>query len=216
MDFEPIFTPVHILAKAGPGKDPMRVWCLASTEDQDEDNEKLVQKALDIQYLTKDGKFLWTHTQQGRIEPENILGVIDKAEVIKSGLYVEGLFLRGKPKAEQIYNDLMHNPETSPYRVSIEGHYKYFMGDGGRLCKSAIVRNIAFDANVVNTHTVAGVLKSLGYGTPHVCDCNTKLNELTNDLERMRLFLWHNLSCCGKSLPEVQEALNAWKKENLL
>lgn len=187
-----------------PPSEAMRIWVLASTGDLDEQGEQLVQSAMNIDYLTKDGKFLWGHTDKNKkIDPENVLGNIDLAEKKPEGLYVEGPLWKGKRKAIEIFNDINNNPDTCPHKASIEGSYKVLITADGEIHKSAIVRNIAFDVNVVNTHTMAGVMKSLHSGTQE-CNCLEYAKSLTNAKEKLALFIAHEAICSNRKYDEIK------------
>jgi len=185
--------------------DRMRVWVLASTEDQDEQGESLIQKSMDISYLTKDGKYTWGHSVKGRVEPENVLGIIDSGRIDDVGLYTEGEFFKSKSKALEIYKDFKDNPDICPHRASIEGSYKVFLDSLGNIQKSAIVRNVAFDLNVVNTNTMAGVVKSLHSGRE--CACMDKIPELRTHRDKVNAFIYHNAICKNEDAKTIKSII---------
>lgn len=193
-----------------------RIWVLASTEDEDEDSETLVQKAMDISYLEKDGKFLWGHSdpKTGRVDPEDVLGTIERARITSEGLYVEGSLLKGKRKAKVIYDDLKNNPDLCPHKASIEGTYQIMITSDGMVQKSAIVRNIAFDVNVKNTYTMAGVLKSLRCGRPD-CNCEEIIPLMKSNREKMGLYLAHNILCRNMNYIATKDIARQYLHETL-
>lgn len=187
-----------------PDDNEMRIWVLASTGDKDEQDEKLLQKLLDISYLTKDGKYIWGHSKiddEGRTipkDPEDVLGDIDIGSITKAGLYSEGVMFNGKRKAIDVFNDLKNNPGRCPHKASIEGSYKVFTDRNGQVFKSAVVRNIAFDLNVINTNTMAGVLKSLTTGgmINGTCRCLKSTIGATTP-RKIEILLYHETVCNG-------------------
>jgi hypothetical protein len=216
----PELFPVNIIAKAGIDTgnkfdEQRRIWVLASTEHEDEQDEALVQKAMDISYLPKDGKFLWGHSPPdgSQINPECVIGNVTKAHIPPEGLYAEGILWKGKRYADVIYNDLEQNPEICPHKASIEGSYKILIGPDGIIRKSAVVRNISFDVNVVNTHTMAGVIKSLNGGGRDDCNCHEHIGRLSHDKKKLiGLYVLHEAVCNGKNLKAIKSLAQQYLK----
>lgn len=137
-----------------------RIRGLASTSSQDLQGEIVNQDGLDISALKAGlGLFNYDH-EKG---PENIIGVIDGAEVTPQGLMVEGYLLKEQPRARAFY-DIMRSlkPEHSRrVQFSIEGKIVKREGDGGRTIANAKVEKVALTVDPVNTDTYVEMLKSL-------------------------------------------------------
>lgn len=137
-----------------------RIRGVASTEDLDLQGEIIKQNGLDISPL-KDGKglFNWDH-EKG---PENILGVIDVADMKPEGLYVEGYLLKNSQKAKAVYNILESFKPTEKKRLgfSVEGKVLRRSGADGKVIQAAKIDKVALTLDPVNPYTYSELVKSL-------------------------------------------------------
>lgn len=141
-------------------EDEWRIRGLASTASKDLQGEVVRQEGLDISALKAGlGLFNYDH-EKG---PENIIGVIDDADLTEEGLMVEGYLLKEQPRARAFY-DIMRSlkPEHSRrVQFSIEGKIIQRSGDDGKTIKQAKVEKVALTVDPVNTDTYAEIIKSL-------------------------------------------------------
>ena len=140
--------------------DEWKIRGVASTEDMDLQGEIVRQNNLDITPLKEGrGLFNWDH-QQG---PENIVGVVEDAEITDKGLTVEGYLLKNSTKAKEICNILssFKNNHKKRLQMSIEGKILRRAGGNGKEIASARVDKVALTFDPVNPHTYAEFVKSL-------------------------------------------------------
>ena len=140
--------------------DEWRIRGLASTASKDLQGEIVKQDGLDISALKAGlGLFNYDH-EKG---PENIIGVIDGAELTESGLMVEGYLLKEQPRAKAFY-DIMRSLKPEHARrvqFSIEGKIIKRDGEDGKTISQAKVEKVALTVDPVNTDTYVEILKSL-------------------------------------------------------
>jgi hypothetical protein len=136
--------------------DEWRIGGIASTEDEDLDGERVIQKGIDLGYLDSGwGIFNWNH----RKDPDEFLGPIDHVEKLSKGLWTEGYLWQDVDRARHVHNVLTSVPPgaKSPFGFSVQG--KAFLRRNGNLVKS-MVREVALTHCPINQHTYADLLKS--------------------------------------------------------
>lgn len=139
--------------------DDWKIKGLASTEHVDQQGEVVKMSGLDITPLqTGKGIFNYDH-QKG---PENILGVIENAEIKKDGLHVEGYLLKNCDRAKHIYNILesLKPKDKKRLGLSVEGKVLKRSLDGKTIA-AARIDKVALTLDPVNPYTYAEFAKSL-------------------------------------------------------
>jgi hypothetical protein len=141
-----------------------RVGGIASTPDEDLQEEVVHQDGLDISVLKAGrGLFNWDH-QKG---PENVLGQIDDAEFKtingKRCLYVEGYLFKNQERSKAFYNILNSLKKGNGPRVhmSIEGKILQRDDSDKKKIKKARIEKVALTLDPVNPYTYADLIKSL-------------------------------------------------------
>jgi len=152
--------------------DEWRVGGLASTEHQDLDDERLMQKGIELSYLESGwGVFNWNH-EKG---PENLLGPVDYVEQLSKGLWSEGYLWQHQDRAKTVFNIFKSVPEgaPSPLGFSVQGKVRQ-RDDNGNIAK-CLIRAVAITHCPVNQHTYADLLKTYEDDyqclTPHEENC---------------------------------------------
>jgi len=136
---------------------------LASTDDQDLDNEIMRQNfdltAVDVGkgYLNDDhGK---EYEKLGIPRSQARLGVIDKAKITKEGLWIKGKVWKNHPASVAYYNELKHKPGMVQF--SVEGYTLKRNPLRDNVIDKAFVTGVALTRDPVNTNTYAQICKSL-------------------------------------------------------
>lgn len=137
-----------------------RIRGIASTDHMDLQGEIVRQNSLDISPLL-DGKglFNWDHMNG----PENIVGKIDKADIKKDGLHVEGYLFKNSERAKGVYGILssLKKDDKRRFGFSIEGKVLRRAGVDGREIVGARVEKVAITDAPVNPYTYTELIKSL-------------------------------------------------------
>lgn len=148
------------LSKADP-KDPkdQRRWVqgIASTSDNDLQNETVDQNGIDFSYFLKYGYYNNDHKPGF----ENKVGQPSECKVTKEGLWTKGFLFQKHKVAESIWELAMALEASKAERklgFSIQG--KVTRREGRRIAK-CWVQDIAITAAPINTNTWLDVLKSL-------------------------------------------------------
>lgn len=144
----------------GEGGEDWRIEGLASTPTKDLQDEIVKQDGLDISDLKAGrGLFNFDHKEG----PENLLGIIEDANVTNDGLHVSGYLFKHQPRAKAFY-DIMRSlkPEHKKrVQMSIEGRILERGGKDGKTIKSAKVEKVALTVDPVNRDTFTTIAKSL-------------------------------------------------------
>lgn len=137
-----------------------RIKGLASTEHLDLQGEIIKMNGLDITPL-KDGRgvFNWDH----KPGPENVLGVIDAAEITTDGLFIEGYLLKNCEKAKAVYNilDSLKAGDRKRIGLSVEGKVLKRSDMNGKIISGAKIDKVALTLDPVNPNTYSELVKSL-------------------------------------------------------
>jgi len=138
----------------------MRIGGIAATEDRDAQGEIVKMDGLDISAL-RDGRGVFNDDHRKGFE--NIVGIIDNADLTDKGLYVEGPLLKNE-KGRNIYEIMQHCKKSNkPPRVqmSIEGKIFKREGKDRKIITKAKIDKIALTLDPVNRSTYADLVKSL-------------------------------------------------------
>jgi hypothetical protein len=134
-----------------------RVGGIASTSQEDLENETILPEGIQTDYYLRFGLITWDH-QKG---PENKIGIPTDAKVTPEGFWTEGYLLKDVPAAQHVHN-LMKTLATGKHdrkmQWSVEG--KTLMQEGGRILKCWL-KDCTLTMNGVNNNTYANLLKSL-------------------------------------------------------
>jgi hypothetical protein len=162
--------------KAGGGERERRIGGFASTADLDADQEVLLQQGLNFKPFLEKGWFNDNHGQS----ISDVVGYPEEARLVKAGerlpsgkvadrngWYVEGYLLKGKKKAEDIWETALSLRGTGrALGYSVEGKVtKRLEKAGQKVVAEALVKNVAITHCPKNTRTELEVLaKSLAVG----------------------------------------------------
>lgn len=140
-----------------------RIKGLASTEDRDLQGEIIKQNGLDISDLKSGRGYInWEHKN----DPQNIIGLIDNAEITEKGLMVEGQLFNKHDQAKAVYQMLDSLDDNRKHRIqmSVEGKVISKADDkesNAKIVEKAKLTAVALTMNPVNTSTYAELVKSL-------------------------------------------------------
>lgn len=157
------FVPIEVVSKGtnkdGKPDDTDKRWIqgIASTDDLDLQDEKVVVSGIDTSYWLKHGFFNSDHGKG----PENIVGEGVDAKITPAGLWVKGFLYKDHKKAEEwwsLLNSLQVSDASRKVGFSIEG--KVTRRNGNKIV-ACWLQNIAITASPVNTKTWAEIAKSL-------------------------------------------------------
>jgi hypothetical protein len=172
-DFFAIWAPFDILKGSAADSEAMtgRIGGLVSTEELDQQGDRIMQKGIDWSYALSKGWFNYEHAGG----PDNVLGhpenIVETVHKGQPATRIEGVLYLHKAKAREIYETALAMQKSQTDRrlgFSVEGQVK--ARDGDRIVKSKVL-NIAITAHPVNTDARLDVLKSLaaasiGYQAP--------------------------------------------------
>lgn len=134
---------------------------LASTPDEDLQNEIIEQEGLDfseIEYINADHGHEYEDKPGGRALAR--MGLIDQAKMTKNGLWIKGKLFKNHPETPIYINELKFG-KPGLVQFSIEGSVVSrdpFEKNRVKRCK---VRGVALTRNPVNMNTYARLVKSL-------------------------------------------------------
>lgn len=135
---------------------------IASTEDKDLQNEKVIQKGIDLSYFNKHGTLNWDH----KPEPQYIVGEPLDSRHTDKGLYLKGLLYKDHQIADGIWELAKSMEKSGSSRklgFSIQGRVlrKSNGPSGSKNIESCWLQAIAVTAHPINTHTYLDVVKAL-------------------------------------------------------
>lgn len=215
-DLEPIqFFMPFVKSMTEEGKTSRLVSGIASTEDLDVQNERVIQDGMDFQPLLERGFINWNH----QVGPENIIGQpmdarISKAQG-KSCLYVKGYLYEGHARADSAWSLLQTLEKarasgTSDRRLgwSVEGGV--LERRGNNIAKS-VVRQLALTHEPVNFGTFAQLAKSIAMAKAGTLSTDAPLL-LQNLAGTKRKASQVRLALFGKQADDCQTELGRFKK----
>jgi len=140
-----------------------RIGGIVSTEELDQQGDRLLQKGIDWSYALSKGWFNYEHAAG----PDNVLGhpetVVESIHKGHPATRIEGVLYLHKPKAREIYETAVAMAKSQTDRrlgFSVEGQVKAREGD--RIIQSKVL-NIAITAHPVCAEARLDVLKSLAF-----------------------------------------------------
>lgn len=180
-------TKVGLKKSASSEKESWNIYGIASSENIDEEGDRILRSALDISYLQKKGYINWNHSAQ----PSDQLGYTTRSEIIEpkqipeyqkmlgidisphSSLYIEGALYRESRKADEVRNILKSVPKDASIDnslgLSIEGAILRHESKKPKV----LIRGLAITPHPVHTDTVCRLVKSLTE------EISVKVNQLT-------------------------------------
>lgn len=137
-----------------------KVKGLASTEDRDLQGEIVKQNGLDISVL-KAGRGLLNYEHKN--DPENLVGLIENADISGKGLEIEGYLFKKHKRAQAIAEIMQSLDKSNAGRVqlSIEGKIKERNPQNQKEIKQAMIDRVAITFEPVNQNTYLNFAKSL-------------------------------------------------------
>jgi hypothetical protein len=139
---------------------------IASTEDLDAQNERVLQEGIDFEPLLRSGFLNFNHSPG----PENLIGQPLEARLVrqkdgKSALFVKGMLFTGQPRADAAWN-LMNVLEKARAEGLSDRRLGWSVEGGvlerrGNLIARSVVRQLALTHEPVAYGTFADLAKSL-------------------------------------------------------
>lgn len=133
---------------------------LASTEDMDQQGEKIIQKGIDLSPIDqKKGYFNFDHLKG----PENLIGAIDGYKQSNNGLYVHGRLFKNHQRAKSVYEIMssLNKNDTGRVGMSVEGQILERDPKNPQVIKKCRIDKVAVTLNPVNQKTYADLIKSM-------------------------------------------------------
>lgn len=157
-DFQ-FFVPITPLQKSEIGATDKKryVQGIASTEDEDLQNEIVMQAGIDHTYFLKYGYINDDH----KPGPEHKVGEPVECRSTKAGLWIKGFLYKGHERAEHWWELMKALEESGSSRkigFSIQGK---ILRRAGKSILKCWLQDVAITASPVNTHTWAEIVKSL-------------------------------------------------------
>jgi len=130
---------------------------IASTDHNDLQDEKVVQKGIDYAYFLRHGYINNDHKDG----PENKVGEPLEAEIRPDGFWIKAFLYKGKTIADEWWSHIQALERSgSKRRVGFSIQGKVLRRDG-RVISKCWLQDVAITASPVNTNTWAEVCKSL-------------------------------------------------------
>lgn len=197
------FMPAEIVkSKDKDGVEKMQIAGIASTTDEDTDEEILLPKGFDLSYFTESGFVNWHHRQKDK--PSAIIGEPSAAKIISGGKQMHVVCdLYNTPLAKEVYDlgIVLQNQSTSGRRLgfSIEGKVLERDKNNPRIVTKAAITGCAITYQPKNKATIAEIVKADGT-TPDV-DLTPDMDGLLEDLKLMK--------AAGASSEEILKACSS-------
>ena len=142
------------------GRKVMKVSGVASTSDQDTDQEFLDPNGFDLSYFNEWGFINWNH--QAKQKPTAVIDEPTKALIQNDELYVEGKLYSDSPLAQDVYQLgqlLAKSGSNRQLGFSIEGQVLEKDPDDERVVKKARITGLAITPSPKNPKTFANFVK---------------------------------------------------------
>lgn len=201
------FMPAEIVKSTDDkGNEKMQIAGVASTTDEDTDEEILLPKGFDLSYFTESGFVNWHHRQKDK--PSAIIGEPSAAKIIKGGKEMHVVCdLYNTPLAQEVYalGKVLETQSTSGRRLgfSIEGKVLERDKNNPRIVTKAAITGCAITYQPKNKATIAQIVKADG-ADPDV-DLTPDMEGLLGDLQLMR--------AAGASSEEILKACGDMKMD---
>ena len=147
-------------AKDGKGKEKMRIKGIASTADRDSDDEILDPSGFELDYFLKNGFVNWHH--QAKNDPAAVIGEPTKANITKSGLYIEADLYEDSALAKKVWDlakSLEKSSTTRRLGFSIEGKVLERDTLDTKYVKKAKITGVAVTPSPKNSNTLVDIIK---------------------------------------------------------
>ena len=169
------------------GNEKMQIAGIASTTDEDTDEEILLPKGFDLSYFTESGFVNWHHRQKDK--PSAIIGEPSAAKILKGGKEMHVVCdLYNTPLAQEVYalGKVLESQSTSGRRLgfSIEGKVLERDKNNPRIVTKAAITGCAITYQPKNKATIAQIVKADG-STPDN-DLEPDMDGLLEDLKLMK------------------------------
>lgn len=147
------------------GVEKMRFAGVASTTDEDTDEEILLPSGFDLSYLTENGFVNWHHRQKDK--PSAIIGEPSEAKVIEGGKKMRIVCdLYNTPLAREVYElgEVLETQSKTGRRLgfSIEGKVLERDKSNPKIVKRAMITGCAITYQPKNNSTIAEIVKADG------------------------------------------------------
>lgn len=155
------FVPLDISkGKNESGEEIMKIGGIASTTNEDSDEEVLEPGGFDLKPFLSKGFINWNH--QSKNSPSAIIGEPTKAEVKKNKLYIEGELYQDSSVAKDVYSlakTLSKSKGNRALGFSIEGKVLERDPFNQKHIKKAMITGVAITPTPKNKHTLAQIIK---------------------------------------------------------
>ena len=165
------------------GVEKMQFSGIASTTDEDTDEEILLPSGFDLSYFLKSGYVNWHHRQKDK--PSAIIGEPSEAKIIANGKQMKVVCdLYNTPLAKEVYDlgVVLKNQSTSGRRLgfSIEGKVLERDKKNPKIVTKAAITGCAITYQPKNSSTVADIVKADGADPDY--DLTVDMDALVEDL----------------------------------
>lgn len=155
------WTPLDIIKSTDKkGNVQMKIKGLASTADEDADEEFLDPKGFDLSMFKSQGILNWHHKSGD--DPSAIIGEPTAAKITKRGLEIEGMLYADSKKARSVYalaQTLQKNSTTRRLGFSIEGKVLERDEFNPKIIKKAKITGCAITHMPKNSNTFMEIVK---------------------------------------------------------
>lgn len=184
------------------GVEKMQISGIASTTDEDTDEEILLPKGFDLSYFTQSGFVNWHHRQKDK--PSAIIGEPSAAKIVKGGKEMHVVCdLYNTPLAKEVYDLglVLQQQSASGRRLgfSIEGKVLERDKNNPRIVTKAAITGCAITYQPKNKATIAEIVKA--DGTSEDVDLEPDMEGLLEDLQLMK--------AAGASSDEILKACSS-------
>ena len=145
------------LEKAADGS--WKIRGLASTEDSDLQNEKILQRGMDLSPIDKKQGFLnWDH----KTGPENLIGTLTGYKHTPQGLIIEGSLFKGHTRAKAVQEIMssLTGPDSPKMGLSVEGKILKRNAQNPNIIEKCKIHAVALTMCPVNPSTHVDLAKS--------------------------------------------------------
>lgn len=206
-----VFAPIEYFEKSK--KDDPYKGChikgLASTEDQDLQDEILKAKGMDIASL-KEGRGVFNYDHKDG--PENVIGKIEDAEITGEGLKVEGYLFQEHDRGKAFLQILKSLKPKDKHRVQMSVEGKILERDtmNSKIINKASITKVALTLDPVNPKTWTELTKSFSKAESEDSPAQDKKEETLGEIEMSpnlltRLLEWAKSE--AKSDDEIHDAI---------
>lgn len=160
------FLPAEVIkAKDDSGVEKMRIAGIASTTDEDSDEEILLPSGFDLSYFTNNGFVNWHHRQKDK--PSAIIGEPSEAKIIQGGKQMKVVCdLYNTPLAKEVYDlgVVLQTQSKTGRRLgfSIEGKVLERDANNPKIVTKAAITGCAITYQPKNGSTIAEIVKADG------------------------------------------------------